>query len=68
VQPRLSLSLSLCVCVTLTMSLCLYVSFCDVSGQLMEEVIRKHLGWLIMWGNVFGGLIGIVSLACGYGA
>ena len=34
---------------------------------LMEEVIRSHLGWLIVWGNIFGGLIGVVSLAAGYG-
>jgi hypothetical protein len=20
----------------------------------MEEVIRQHLGWLVVWGNVFG--------------
>jgi len=33
---------------------------------LMEEVIRTHLGWLIVWGNVFGSLIGIVSVALGY--
>jgi hypothetical protein len=35
--------------------------------NLLEEVIRKHLGWLILWGNVFGGLIGILSYAVGYG-
>jgi hypothetical protein len=35
--------------------------------ELMEVVIREHLGWLIVWGNVFGGLIGIVSVAAGYG-
>ena len=33
---------------------------------LMEEVIRTHLGWLIVWGNVFGSLIGVVSVALGY--
>ena len=33
---------------------------------LMEEVIRSHLGWLIVWGNVFGSLIGVVSVAFGY--
>jgi len=20
----------------------------------MEDVMRKHLGWLVLWGNVFG--------------
>ena len=34
--------------------------------QLMEDVIRTHLGWLIVWGNVFGGLIGCVSVFAGY--
>jgi len=29
--------------------------------KLMEDVMREHLGWLIVWGNVFGGLIGIAS-------
>jgi len=31
--------------------------------ELIADVIREHLGWLIVWGNVFGGLIGIVSKA-----
>ena len=35
--------------------------------ELLEEVIRVHLGWLVVWGNVFGGLIGIISTAVGYG-
>lgn len=39
----------------------------ELVKELMEEVIRSHLGWLIVWGNVFGGLIGVVSLAAGYG-
>lgn len=34
--------------------------------DLLEEVMRKHLGWLIVWGNVFGGLIGLVSTMAGY--
>lgn len=40
----------------------------EIVKKLMEEVIRTHLGWLIVWGNVFGGLIGVVSQAAGYGA
>ena len=39
----------------------------EIVKQLMEEVIRSHLGWLIVWGNVFGGFIGILSKAVGYG-
>ena len=34
--------------------------------EMMEEVMRQHLGWLIVWGNVFGGLIGLVSHILGY--
>ena len=36
--------------------------------RLMERVIRKHLGWLIVWGNVFGGIIGLIGQAAGFGA
>ena len=31
--------------------------------EMMEHVIREHLGWLIVWGNVFGGVIGFMSRA-----
>ena len=34
--------------------------------SLIEDVIRTHLGWLIVWGNVFGSLIGVASVAAGY--
>ena len=34
--------------------------------ELMEDVIRTHLGWLVVWGNVFGSLIGLASVALGY--
>ncbi len=36
----------------------------ELVKTLIEEMIRRHLGWLIVWGNVFGGLIGLVSQAC----
>ena len=26
--------------------------------EIVEDIIRKHLGWLVVWGAVFGGLIG----------
>jgi len=35
----------------------------DVVKQMVEQVIREHLGWLIVWGNVFGGAIGLLSRA-----
>ena len=38
----------------------------DRIKEIMEDVIRKHLGWLVVWGNVFGGLIGIISVVAGY--
>jgi uncharacterized membrane protein YheB (UPF0754 family) len=34
--------------------------------EMMEQVIREHLGWLIVWGNVFGGGIGLLAHALGY--
>ena len=33
---------------------------------LIEAVMRAHLGWLVVWGNIFGGLIGVISEAAGY--
>ncbi|MBX2835428.1 MAG: DUF445 domain-containing protein [Gammaproteobacteria bacterium] len=29
--------------------------------DIMQQVMRKHLGWLVIWGGVFGGLIGLVT-------
>ncbi len=29
--------------------------------ELVRGLIREHLGWLVVWGGVFGGLIGLVS-------
>jgi len=40
----------------------------ELVKKLMEEVIREHLSWLIIWGNLFGGLLGVISQACGFGA
>lgn len=28
---------------------------------LVQELIKAHLGWLVVWGGVFGGLIGLVT-------
>ena len=28
--------------------------------EIMQDMIRQHLGWLVVWGGVFGGLIGFV--------
>ena len=29
--------------------------------QILSDLIREHLGWLVVWGGVFGAVIGIVS-------
>lgn len=29
--------------------------------EIIEEMIRKHLGWLVVWGGVFGAFIGFLS-------
>lgn len=29
--------------------------------KIIQAMIKKHLGWLVVWGGVFGGLIGLVS-------
>lgn len=28
--------------------------------KIVEDMIREHLGWLVVWGGIFGGLIGLV--------
>lgn len=33
--------------------------------RIVEDMIRKHLGWLVVWGGVFGGLIGLVASFAG---
>jgi uncharacterized membrane protein YheB (UPF0754 family) len=32
----------------------------DQVKQILQNVIREHLGWLVVWGAVFGGLIGLL--------
>ena len=29
--------------------------------QIIQTMIREHLGWLVVWGGVFGGLIGLIT-------
>jgi len=31
----------------------------DQVKEIIQEMIRKHLGWLVVWGGVFGGMIGL---------
>lgn len=29
--------------------------------HIVEDMIKKHLGWLVVWGGFFGGILGIIS-------
>lgn len=29
--------------------------------EIIQKVIHEHLGWLVLWGGVFGGLIGFIA-------
>jgi hypothetical protein len=29
--------------------------------EMIERIIKEHLGWLVVWGGVFGGAIGVIS-------
>jgi uncharacterized membrane protein YheB (UPF0754 family) len=29
--------------------------------EIIQKMIREHLGWLVVWGGVFGGLIGLTA-------
>jgi uncharacterized membrane protein YheB (UPF0754 family) len=33
--------------------------------RVSEDMMRDHLHWLIVWGNVFGGIIGLISAIAG---
>jgi uncharacterized membrane protein YheB (UPF0754 family) len=33
----------------------------EMVRDIMQGMIRKHLGWLVVWGGVFGGLIGLAA-------
>ena len=33
----------------------------EIVKSMMERIIRDHLGWLIVWGNVFGAAIGLLA-------
>lgn len=34
--------------------------------KIIQDMIRKHLGWLVIWGAVFGGIIGLGVSIVGY--
>ena len=29
--------------------------------KLIQDLIREHLGWLVVWGGIFGGMMGLLS-------
>jgi len=29
--------------------------------EIIADMIRQHLGWLVVWGGVFGAFIGLLS-------
>lgn len=33
--------------------------------ELVQQMIKSHLGWLVVWGGVFGGLIGLLAYFIG---
>ena len=33
--------------------------------QIIQDMIRQHLGWLVVWGGFFGALIGLLSAQLG---
>jgi uncharacterized membrane protein YheB (UPF0754 family) len=33
--------------------------------RIIQDIMRKHLGWLVVWGGVFGGIIGLIASIIG---
>lgn len=33
----------------------------EMVKQIIQDMIRSHLGWLVVWGGVFGGAIGLMT-------
>ena len=33
----------------------------EMVKTIVQDMIRKHLGWLVVWGGVFGGFIGLIT-------
>ena len=29
--------------------------------EIVQDIIKKHLGWLVVWGGVFGGIMGLIT-------
>ena len=37
----------------------------EMVKTIVQDMIHKHLGWLVVWGGVFGGLIGLIVSVVG---
>ena len=35
--------------------------------NILKSIMKDHLGWLIVWGNLLGGIIGVVTQASRFG-
>jgi len=33
----------------------------EIVKEMVQKIIKEHLGWLVVWGGFFGGLIGLAS-------
>ncbi len=33
--------------------------------KIIQDIIKRHLGWLVVWGGVFGGVIGLIASIVG---
>jgi uncharacterized membrane protein YheB (UPF0754 family) len=38
----------------------------EMVKEIMQRMIRDHLGWLVVWGGVFGGVIGLTAAVLGF--
>ena len=37
----------------------------EMVKTIVQDMIHKHLGWLVVWGGVFGGFIGLITSVVG---
>lgn len=39
----------------------------DLVKEIMQAMIKRHLGWLVVWGGVIGAVVGLLVTAAGQG-
>ena len=32
----------------------------EMTKKIVQDMIKKHLGWLVVWGGLFGGILGLI--------